>query len=316
MNSEVTVAVLKGGTSSERDVSLKSGAAVERGLRAAGYHVVPIDVRDTEVPELGDCHVDVAFIALHGSFGEDGGVQALLEAKGIAYVGSGIAASELAMDKVASKDVFVSHGIPTAPYVVIPRDEPWDRHVRWFDKVGLPLVVKPPREGSSVGATMVRRRADLESALSVCYRFDDDALVEKFVRGRELTVGVLDDEPLPIVEIRTGREFYDYDAKYRAPDTEYILEPALGPDHTSEVKATALKAFWALGCEAFSRVDLILGHDGVAYVLEINTIPGFTERSLLPKAAAHVGMSFPELCSRITRLALVKQRDEAVAAGH
>ena len=315
MNSEVTVAVLKGGTSSERDVSLKSGAAVERGLRDAGYDVISIDVKDDEVAELDEQPVDVAFIALHGSFGEDGGAQALLESKGIAHVGLGIAASELAMDKVASKDVFLSHGIPTAPYVVIPRDEPWDRHVRWFDKVGFPLVVKPPREGSSVGATIVKQPGDLEHALDVCYRFDHEALVEKFVRGRELTVGLLADEALPIVEIKTGREFYDYDAKYRAPDTEYIVEPDLGPEHSIEVKTTALKAFWALGCEGFSRVDLILGHDGVPYVLEINTIPGFTERSLLPKSAARAGMSFPDLCSRITRLALVKERDEVVAAG-
>lgn len=314
MNSELTVAVLKGGFSSERSVSLRSGAAVERGLQEAGYDILSIDVQDEDIPELDAHHIDVAFIALHGSFGEDGGLQLVLEGKGIPYVGSGVSASELAMDKVASKDVFISQGIPTAPYVVIPHREAWQQHERWLKKVGFPLVVKPPREGSSVGTTIVRDPAELQHALEVAYRFDDEALVEKFVRGRELTVGVVDDEPLPVIEIKTGRQFYDYNAKYKAPDTDYVLEPNLGLESSIEVKVTALNAFWALGCEGFARVDLILGSDGVPYVLEINTIPGFTERSLLPKAAARHGMSFPELCSRLVRIALTADRSSVVAA--
>ena len=314
MNSELTVAVLKGGFSSERSVSLRSGAAVERGLREAGYDVLPIDVQDEDIPELDARHIDVAFIALHGNFGEDGGLQLVLEAKGIPYVGSGVSASQLAMDKVASKDLFISQGIPTAPYVVIPHTEAWQQHKRWLRKVGLPLVVKPPREGSSVGTTIVRDPSDLQHALEVAYRFDDDALVEKFVRGRELTVGILDDEPLPIIEIKTSRQFYDYNAKYKAPDTDYVSNPDLGLESSIEVKVTALNAFWALGCEGFARVDLILGSDGVPYVLEINTIPGFTERSLLPKAAAQHGMSFSELCSRLVRIALTADRSSVVAA--
>ena len=314
MNSDVTVAVLKGGFSSERSVSLRSGAAIERGLEQAGYDVLSIDVHDEEIPELDDHHIDVAFIALHGSFGEDGGLQLVLEAKGIPYVGSGVSASQSAMDKVRSKDVFISQGIPTAPYVVISQTEAWEQHQRWLRKVGFPVVVKPPREGSSVGTTIARDKFELQHALETAYRFDDEALVERFIRGRELTVGIVDNEPLPIVEIKTGRDFYDYRAKYKAPDTQYVLEPDLGLESSIEVKVTALNAFWALGCEGFARVDLILGRDGVPYVLEINTIPGFTERSLLPKAAERAGLSFSELCCRLVQIALTADRPSLVAA--
>lgn len=314
MDEPLTIAVLKGGISSEREVSLKSGAAVTRGLRTAGYDVIPVDVRDSELRELDTLPIDVAFIALHGTFGEDGGVQMLLENKGIPYTGSGVSASELAMDKLASKDMFVFHGVNTPSYVAVPEGESLSEHAVWVDKVGYPLVVKPPREGSSMGASIVRREGDVAPAFRSCYRFDDEALVEQFIQGRELTVGVIDHEPLPIIEIKTSREFYDYNAKYHAPDTQYILDPDLEPELAEEIKEMASRAFDALGCEGFGRVDFMLGLDGVPYVLEINTIPGFTERSLLPKAAAHAGIGFPQLCGRLARMALVTQRDQAAAA--
>ena len=314
MVQRLRVAVLEGGFSSERDVSLKSGAAVERGLAQAGYHVIPIDVKDSKIAELDAHDVDVAFIALHGAFGEDGGVQALLESKGIPYTGSGIYASKLGMDKLATKDTLVSNGISTPSYVAIKSHDHMAQHWPWIDKVGFPLVVKPPCEGSSVGTSIVRRPADLATALACCYQHDSRALIEKYVPGRELTVGIVDGEPLPIVEIKPGDDFYSYEAKYRAPDTEYIVEPDMGLELELEIKTTALKAYWSLGCAGFARVDVMLGRDGAPYVLEINTIPGFTERSLLPKAADYAGITFPDLCGRIVRLAIARRRRVAAVA--
>ncbi len=314
MARKLNVAVLKGGFSTEREVSLKSGAAVERGLAEAGHHVIPIDVKERRIPELDEYDLDVAFIALHGAFGEDGGVQALLESKGIPYTGSGIYASRVAMDKLATKDTLISSRVPTPPYVAIRASDHMAAHWPWIEKVGLPLVVKPPREGSSVGTTIVRQSVDLPRAMALCYQYDECALLEKFIPGRELTVGILDNEPLPIIEIKPGDEFYSYDAKYKSPETEYIMEPDLGADLTMEIKMTALNAYWSIGCDGFARVDIMLGHDGAPYVLEINTIPGFTERSLLPKAAAHAGLSFSELCSRIAHMAVAKRRRVAAVA--
>jgi len=314
MSKKLNVAVLKGGFSSERAVSLKSGAAVERGLLEAGHHVVSIDVKDTRIAELEAHDLDVAFIALHGAFGEDGGVQALLEAKGIAYTGSGIYSSKTCMNKLATKDTLVNNGIPTPSYAAIRAHDHMAKHWPWIEKVGLPLVVKPPCEGSSVGATIVRSEGALPSAMALCYQYDSVALLEKYIPGRELTVGILDNEPLPIVEIKPGDEFYSYEAKYSAPGTEYVLEPDLGYDLVMDIKMTALNAFWSVGCDGYARVDIMLGHDGVPYVLEINTIPGFTERSLLPKAAAHAGVTFPELCSRLAHMAVAKRRAVAAVA--
>lgn len=293
------VAVLLGGPSSEREVSLRSGAAVARGLRAAGYEVTEVDVRDErfELP----AGTEAAFIALHGTFGEDGTLQALLEQRGVPYTGPGVQASRLAFDKVLSKRVFERHGIPTPRYEVVPAGG--------RATLPVPAVVKPPREGSSVGVTCVREAGQWDAALAQVHGRGQEALVEAYIDGRELTVGVVGDQVLPVVEIRAPDGQYDYHAKYTPGTTEYLVPAPLSGDLTRRCQEVGWAVFQALGCRGLGRVDLRLAPDGQPYVLEINTIPGFTETSLLPKAARCAGLEFPQLCERILNLAA---RDSAV----
>lgn len=284
------VAVLKGGWGSEREVSLRSGAAVARGLREAGYAVEEIDVV-SEALAL-PASVEAVFIALHGAFGEDGGVQAWLDARGLPYTGSGAASCRLAFDKHRTRDCLAAAGLPVAPGVVLtaPADAP---------PLPLPLVVKPCREGSSVGCHRVFEAAEWAPAVADALRFDREALVETYIPGRELTVGVLDEEPLPIVEIRPRGGYYDYQSKYTSGMTDYLVPaPLSGPD-TARVQALALAVFRALGARGFGRVDVRMTPEGAPFVLELNSIPGFTETSLLPKAAAAAGIKFSALCDRI-----------------
>ena len=287
------VVVLLGGPSSEREVSLRSGAAVARGLRSLGYAVTEVDVKG---PEFAlPAGTEAAFIALHGTFGEDGTLQELLDRRRVPYTGPGAKASRLAFDKVQSKRVFERAGIPTPRYeVVAPGGRP---------TLPLPAIVKPPREGSSVGVTRVREAAQWDAALAKVFALGQEALVESFIDGRELTVGVVGDQVLPIVEIRAPGGEYDYRAKYTAGMTEYLVPAPIDAEAARRCQEIAWEVFTALGCRGMGRVDLRLAADGTAYVLEINTIPGFTETSLLPKAARCIGMEFPQLCERILNLA-------------
>jgi D-alanine-D-alanine ligase len=289
-----TIGVLMGGLSSEREVSLRSGEAALAALRARGYRALPIYV-DREVDlALRQAGIDVAFIALHGRYGEDGCVQGLLETMGIPYTGSDVLASALAMHKVKAKELFRIHNLPTPAYYVADADDadPVGRH----GDFGFPCVVKPAREGSSVGVTIVQRETDLAVAIEEAGCFDRAVLVERYVSGQEVSVAVLGDRALGAVEIAPRSEFYDYGAKYTRGASEYFIPPRLSPDRYRGVLTQAVRAHAALGCRGATRVDMIVSDAGNEYVLEVNTVPGMTEQSLLPRIAAAAGVSFGELC--------------------
>lgn len=287
------IAVLMGGPSAEREVSLASGRAVSSALRGLGYEVIDIDVIDRSL-NLPD-GIDAVFIALHGEFGEDGGVQEILEQRGIPFTGSGSEASRAAFDKIQSKRIFERSGISTARYEVLRRG---DRRT-----LKLPVIVKPPRQGSSIGLSRVMDETMWEAALDTVFSHDEEALVEAFIPGRELTVGIVDDQVLPVVEIRAPDGCYDYKAKYTKGMTEYLVPAPISPDEMRRCQELAWRTYTALGCRGMGRVDIRMTPEGHAYVLEMNTIPGFTETSLLPKAARAAGLEFPALCDKILRLA-------------
>ena len=291
------VALLMGGPGKERDVSLRSGAAVAKALRTAGGNVSEIDVitPDFHLPE----NTDIAFNIIHGTFGEDGQIQEILERTGVAYTGEGVAGSRTAFDKITTKECFDKAGVPTSAWHKIRRGE--------HPRLPLPYVVKAPKQGSSVGVHILRDAADLPAALDDCFQYGDEVLVEAFFSGRELTVGILGDIALPIVEIVPREGFYDYEHKYTSGASTYFVPAALDPLQARAVQSTALAAHRALGLEVYSRVDILLAADGSMSVLEINTIPGMTELSLLPKAAAVIGLDFPSLCEEITGLSLAKK---------
>ncbi|HLG30286.1 MAG TPA: D-alanine--D-alanine ligase [Candidatus Brocadiales bacterium] len=299
------VAVLMGGVSSEREVSLRSGAAVSEALKQAGHNVICIEVNDEKVEELDGLEIDVAFIALHGYFGEDGGIQSLLESKGIPYTGSGVEASRIAMDKIETKRRFLANGLLTPDCVSLAQSYMIASEVqRFVDMLGFPVIVKPARNGSSIGVSIVKNFSGLKKGLEKALEFSSKALIEKYIHGRELTVGILGNNPLPIIEIKPAVEFFDYVAKYNDSRTEYNTAVSLSPSVYNEVQQAALKAHQTLGCRGFSRVDMILGEDGHIYLLEVNTIPGFTEKSLLPKAARAANIGFVDLCDMIVEFAL------------
>jgi len=287
------VAVLYGGPSPERDVSLDSGRAVVRGLLASGYTVSEIDVVGRDVVFPAD--VDAAFIALHGEFGEDGAVQTILESRGMPYTGSGPEASRLAFDKRESKARFESAGVRTPAYECLAGTE--------GRTLALPVVVKPPCQGSTIGVHIVREEADWVAAVEDALRYDTEIICETYIPGRELTVGILGHDALPVVEIKARDGWYDYDAKYTAGLTEYVVPAPLSAEQADACHALACDAYDSLGCRGFGRVDLREAPDGAFHVLEVNTIPGFTETSLLPMAAAESGMDFVALCDTIARSA-------------
>jgi D-alanine-D-alanine ligase len=290
------IAVLMGGPGAERAVSLNSGAAVAKALRSLGANVTEIDVHgpDFELP----AGTDLAFNIIHGTFGEDGQLQALLDARGIAYTGEGEVGSRLAFDKIASKQRFVAAGVPTAKWEIVAKGD--------APTLPLPFVAKPPREGSSVGVHIVQDTVALDAALEDCFARDTEVLVEEFVQGKELTVGVVGDEAFPVVEIVPKVDFYSYENKYTKGASDYFCPARLDEETTARVQEAALVAHRSLGLEVYSRVDVLLDAQGNPYVLEVNTIPGMTETSLLPKGAAAVGVSFAQLCERIAALSLAK----------
>ncbi len=298
---KLKIAVLMGGPSAEREVSLRSGTAVANALTATGARVVPMDIRDATFTIPAD--VAVAFLALHGTFGEDGSLQRILQERGIAYTGSDPAASALAFDKIAAKQAFAVAGIPTPAYEAF---ENGDAPVRRLARLGFPLVVKPSRQGSSVGISIVQQEEEWPGARELAGRYDRRLLAEQFIPGRELTVGILDGRALPVVEIRPKHEFFTYEAKYTKGETDYLVPASLDRTIEFQAKSLALRAHDCLGCRDYSRVDLILSPKGELFVLEVNTIPGFTETSLLPKAAQASGIEFPALCARLVQLALAR----------
>lgn len=328
------VAVLFGGTSAERDVSIASGAQVMKALRQAGHDVVAVDTargvlgpgdeqrmlssgvaptppREEELSviragtasplaSLGEIGgIDVVFLTLHGGTGEDGTIQALLDLTGIPYVGSGHAASAVAMDKDLSKRLFRVAGIPTPDWLMAPVDADEARA-----RLGYPLVVKPNKQGSTVGLTVVRAPDELASAIDAAFRTDDEVMLEQFIPGRELTCGVLAGEPLAVGEIVMKSDVFDYESKYQEGGAEEVFPADLAGEQTRTIQELSVRAHRALKLEGFSRADFRLDADGGLWCLEVNTLPGMTRTSLLPQSAQAAGIGFPELCDRICRLAL------------
>ncbi len=336
----MNIAVLFGGISPERNVSLKGGKAVVNALRTLGHNVIPIDpalgeqcvvdIDNLEIPdraptdeELGQFHtsnliktvnssvfddIELAFLVLHGLNGEDGKIQSLLELRGIPYTGSGVKASALAIDKTASKMIFSASGILTAPWVVAGNDE--IENFEFFEEIrselGNHLVFKPNNQGSSIGVNIVHsgNLDDMNEALKDTLKYTKTAIIEPFIEGREITVGIIGGEALPVIEIVPGEGFYDYTHKYSKGKSEYICPAELTEDIDEFVRTTAESAFNALDCAGFARADFRLNEDGQPFIMEINTIPGFTETSLVPMAAKELDIDFTELCQRIIDLAL------------
>jgi D-alanine-D-alanine ligase len=298
------VAVLLGGRSAEREVSLKSGGMVLQALRAAGVDAHPFDPRDRGLEDLARERFDRVFIALHGRYGEDGTMQGALELLGIPYTGSGVLASALAMDKWRTKLVWQAAGVPTPRYELLAADADV---AAVAGRLGLPIMVKPANEGSSIGMTKVRRAADLDEAYALAANYDAVVIAEQFIDGTELTGGILGREALPLIRLETPRDFYDYEAKYLADDTRYILPCGLPEAREQAVRAQCLRAFDTLGCRGWGRVDLMLDRAGDPYFLEVNTSPGMTDHSLVPMAARHAGISFEALCVRILESATLME---------
>jgi D-alanine-D-alanine ligase len=297
----LSIVVLSGGWSAEREVSLASGRAVTEALRSRGHDVREVDPAEIDVPTYPWNGVDVAFIALHGTFGEDGTVQSLLDDLGVPYTGSGPEASRLAMSKSAAKLRFTAAGLPTPTYHTIHVMDAADVAAAKANELGYPLVVKPNGQGSSIGVAIAGDSTQLADALAASFRHDPLAILEKYIAGRELTVTIIDRRPLPIIEVRAARPFFDYEAKYHDDSTTYAFEIDVPADAIRQVEATAVAAAESLGTSGVVRVDLRLDADGRPWLLEINTIPGFTDHSLVPKAAAHAGINFAELCDQLAR---------------
>ncbi len=287
------VGVLMGGLSAEREVSLKTGGAVMEALRRRGYRPLAIDVGRDIARDLSRRRIGIAFVALHGRGGGDGSIQGLLESMNVPYTGSGVLASALAMDKNYSKMIFSNRRLPTAPFTVL-RDVVGGR--KWpFPRLRPPVVVKPTREGSTIGISLVKRVRDLSPALTEAFRYGDQVMVEKYIPGRELTVGVLGDRALPVVEVRAAGGFYDYQAKYGSTTTRYLVPAPLPARLSGRLRKMAVAAHRALDCRGATRVDFRLSPEGKPFILEVNTIPGMTPTSLLPKAAREDGIEFDEL---------------------
>lgn len=305
MFERLNVTVMLGGTSAERDVSLRTGAAVAGALRSLGYTVTEVDPKNPawSLP----AGTDVVFLALHGAYGEDGTVQQRLEELGVPYSGCGPEASRVAFDKVLTKERCLERGIPTARFVVVDAAEtPWPRG--WQP----PVVIKPVRQGSSVGLQFVDRVADWSAALVESLRYDTRVLVEEKIVGRETTVGILAGEALPVVEVRPRQGAYDYRNKYTMGNTDYFCPAPFDVATTACIQAAALGAFHAVGGRDYARVDVMVRENGEPVVLEVNTLPGMTETSLLPKAAAAAGLTYPALCQRMVELAMKRAPSVAV----
>ncbi len=304
------VGVLMGGPSSEREISIKSGKAVCKALEAKRIDYVPMELmpgpntngyKESVAAKLALLKIDVAFIALHGEFGEDGTVQELLEKMKIPYTGSSSSASRVAMNKITAKEMFKSKNIPVARHEILAKDnfnKGCDINT-YFKNLGPSLVVKPSNGGSSIGLNIVSNRKDLKAAIDDAFKYDNRLIIEEYISGREITVGIIEDAALPIVEILPKRKFFDFTAKYQNGLTEYIVPAKIEGSIYENCQDIGLRAHKVLSARSFSRVDIILNKKKGPVVLEVNTIPGFTETSLLPKAARAIGMEFEDLCLKI-----------------
>lgn len=301
------IGVFMGGVSSEREISLKSGSAVFNALKQLGLKVSSVDItKDSPAyikQLIESLNIDLVFIALHGTFGEDGVLQGILEKLGVAYTGSDSKASKLAMDKISADKSFAQAGLKVPESVIVKGLKPSLLKVI-EKKIGFPLMVKPSACGSSIGLSLVNKKEELPQALELAKKFASRIIVEKFIKGREMTVGILDDQPLPPIEIITDEPFFNYQAKYKSPTTQYIVPAEVDLTLTDKLKTAGLRAHRCLSCRGFSRVDMLLDGENDVYILEVNTIPGLTERSLLPKAAGLLGIDFGQLCFKILQSAL------------
>ncbi|MBP9643861.1 MAG: D-alanine--D-alanine ligase [Budvicia sp.] len=298
------VAVLLGGTSAEREVSLKSGAAVLAGLREAGVDAHPIDPKSYAVTQLKADGYNKVFIALHGRGGEDGTLQGVLEFLNLPYTGSGVMASALTMDKLRTKLLWQGSNLAVSPYIALNCDQLAQFNAEAvIQRLGLPLIVKPSNEGSSVGMSKVNAAEELLPALQEAFKHDTCVLVEKWLSGPEFTVAILGDEVLPSIRIQPAGVFYDYQAKYLSDETEYFCPSGLSDEQEAQIRALALSAYQAVGCQGWGRVDVMMDSDGQFYLLEVNTAPGMTTHSLVPMAARQSGLSFSQLVVKILALA-------------
>jgi D-alanine-D-alanine ligase len=307
----IKIAVLRGGVGREREVSLQSGRCVADALRDAGAEVIESDIRPDDLTILDQPDIDVFFIALHGRFGEDGQLQQILDDRGLTYTGSDAQASRLAFDKVVSKRLFAESGVPVAPTVEYPPDANPANIQAQLQGLGDRFVVKPICDGSSVGVHIVDGPAEAVASAQKVAAELGDCMIEPFIAGPELTVGILGRQTLPIIEIRPKTQFYDYQAKYIDDHTQYLFDTVSDEHLSTRIHQSALACFDALDCRDFARVDFILAEDATPYVLEINTIPGFTTHSLLPKAAAQAGFPMADLCLRIARDAFSRKSSTA-----
>ena len=303
MNGKLKIAVLTGGIGSERDISIQSGHCISQALIAGGFDVVTADIQPDNLDILEDNSIDVFFPALHGKFGEDGRLQQILQDKSLVYTGSGPAESKRAFDKMASKELFVEAGVATPVAIEFNADTDINQLEIQLKYFADEYVVKPIREGSSVGVRIITNVQEVISAAEQTLKEFGDCMIEKFIPGKEITVGILEEQTLPIIEIRSKTGFYDYQAKYIDEQTQYLFDTITQPALITQIEQDAMDCFCALGCRQFARVDFILSDEPIAYALEINTIPGFTTHSLLPKAAAKAGLTMSDLCSKIVEAA-------------
>ncbi|WP_439287120.1 D-alanine--D-alanine ligase [Lonepinella sp. BR2357] len=302
---EIRIAVLMGGTSAERDVSLNSGAAVLQALRTLGYDAHPVDPKTDDVANLKKQGFACAFNILHGRGGEDGVIQGVLEQIGLRYTGCGVMTSALTMDKMRTKMLWKGFGLPIAEMEIVTKNTADSLNPQAVvDRLGLPLMVKPSREGSSVGLTKVKSVAELKPAVELALQHDDTILIEEWLAGDELTVPVLDGEVLPAVQIIPDGEFYDYNAKYISDNTQYICPMPMSDERWQELRSLVKRAYDAVGCQGWSRIDVMTDSQGNFRLVEVNTTPGMTSHSLFPKSAATVGYSFDDLVGKILHTAL------------
>jgi len=303
------IGVLMGGPSSEREISLKSGKAVYESLKGSGLDVVGIDIKTDGLKEnirlIKSRKINCAFLALHGYFGEDGQIQGILDILNIPYTGSRMQASRLAMDKASSRHIFEVYNLNVPRYKIIDRLS-YHRNALFLRYLNLPLVIKPATNGSSIGLSIIDDRRDLEEAIGLAFTFDEKVIIEEYIQGREVTVGILGNQALPLIEVIPKKRFFDYEAKYQPGMTEYVVPAKLEERIAKRIQDTALLAHKLLGCFACSRVDMILSTDNLPFILEVNTIPGFTKTSLLPKAAKTIGIDFSRLCLKLIQLAYEK----------
>ena len=302
-NHQLNIAVLYGGDSAEREVSLRSGAAVAKGLSTAGYEVKLIDTKGFCLSDLAKMDLDLVFIALHGRGGEDGCVQGALEYMGLPYTGSGVLGSALAMDKIKTKQIWRALALPTADFAIVDRQDYQESQAEeLLSSLSGKVMVKPANEGSSIGMAIAESAEALNKALAEAFHYDQQILVEAWIDGPEYTVSILGDQALPAIKMETPNQFYDYQAKYQSTETLYHCPSGLSTEQESVMQAIALKAFKATGARGWGRVDMMQNSRGEWQLLEVNTVPGMTETSLVPKAAKVFGLSFVELVTRIVEI--------------